>query len=70
MKPQGWFGPATPSLASVSSDGRFLYAQTGGTGTVDEFRIHSDGSLSPIGSVLVARGQAIGDASATVCATR
>lgn len=40
--------------ASVSSDGRFLYAQTGGTGTVDEFRIHGDGSLSPIGSVLVA----------------
>jgi 6-phosphogluconolactonase (cycloisomerase 2 family) len=39
--------------ASVSSDGRFLYAQTGGTGTVDEFRIHVDGSLSPIGSVLV-----------------
>ena len=39
--------------AAVSSDGRFLYAQTGGTGTVDEFRIHADGSLSPIGSVLV-----------------
>ena len=40
--------------ASVSSDGRFLYAQTGGTGTVDGFRIHADGSLSPIGSVLPA----------------
>src|SRR5580700_1438231 len=40
--------------AAVSSDGRFLYAQTGGTGTVDEFRIHADGSLSPVGSVLVA----------------
>jgi len=39
--------------ASVSSDGRFLYVQAGGTGTVDEFRIHVDGSLSPIGSVLV-----------------
>jgi 6-phosphogluconolactonase (cycloisomerase 2 family) len=39
--------------ASVSSDGRFLYVQTGGTGTVDEFRIHADGSLGSIGSVLV-----------------
>jgi 6-phosphogluconolactonase (cycloisomerase 2 family) len=39
--------------ASVSSDGRFLYAQTGGTGTVDEFRILASGSLSPVGSVLV-----------------
>jgi 6-phosphogluconolactonase (cycloisomerase 2 family) len=39
--------------ASVSSDGRFLYAQTGGTGTVDEFHIHGNGSLSPIGSVVV-----------------
>jgi 6-phosphogluconolactonase (cycloisomerase 2 family) len=39
--------------ASVSPDGRFLYAQTGGSGTVDEFRIHADGSLSSIGSVLV-----------------
>jgi 6-phosphogluconolactonase (cycloisomerase 2 family) len=39
--------------ASVSPDGRFLYAQTGGTGTVDEFRIHFDGSLSPLGSVPV-----------------
>ncbi len=39
--------------ASVSSDGRFLYAQTGGTGTVDGFRIHADGTLSPVGSVVV-----------------
>ena len=39
--------------ASVSSDGRFLYVQTGATGTVDEFRIHADGSLGSVGSVLV-----------------
>jgi len=39
--------------ASVSPDGRYLYVQTGGTGTVDEFRIHFDGTLSSIGSVLV-----------------
>jgi len=39
--------------AAVSPDVRFLYVQTGGTGTVDEFRIHSNGTLSAIGSVLV-----------------
>ena len=31
--------------------GRYLYVQTGIAGTVDEFRINGDGSLSPIGSV-------------------
>ena len=31
--------------------GRYLYVQTGTAGTVDEFRINGDGSLSPIGSV-------------------
>ena len=48
-------GPGTVD-ASVSSDGRFLYAQTGGTGTVDEFRIHADGTLSSVGSVLAPGG--------------
>ena len=39
--------------AAVTADGRYLYVQTGGTGTVDEFRVHADGSLHSIGSVLV-----------------
>lgn len=39
-------GTATP-------DGRYLYVQTGGTGTVDEYAIASDGSLTAIGSVIV-----------------
>ncbi len=33
-----------------SSDGRFLYAQSGGTGNVDEFAVASDGTLTKIGN--------------------
>jgi hypothetical protein len=40
--------------ASASSDGRFLYVQTGGNRIVDEFRVHTNGSLTAIGSVTVA----------------
>ena len=32
-----------------SSDGRFLYAQSGGTGNVDEFAVASNGTLTKIG---------------------
>ena len=39
--------------AAVSSDGRYLYAQTGANGIVDTFRIGSDGSLSKVGAVTV-----------------
>jgi 6-phosphogluconolactonase (cycloisomerase 2 family) len=39
--------------ATVSPDGQYLYVQTGGNGAVDEFGIGFDGSLRPIGSVLV-----------------
>ena len=35
----------------MASSGRFLYAETGSGSTVDEFRVESDGSLTPIGSV-------------------
>jgi DNA-binding beta-propeller fold protein YncE len=42
--------------ASASSDGRFVYVQTGRTGTVDEFRIGSGGTLTSIGSVTVPGG--------------
>jgi 6-phosphogluconolactonase (cycloisomerase 2 family) len=40
--------------ASASSDGHFLYVQTGGNGIVDEFQVNTDGSLTEIGSVTVA----------------
>ena len=39
--------------ASASSDGRFLYVQTGAAGIVDEFHVNGDGSLTGIGSVTV-----------------
>ena len=42
--------------AAVSPDGRNLYVQTGGAGVVNEFRVHANGSLSPIGSVTVPGG--------------
>ena len=39
--------------AAATADGRYLYVQTGAAGGVDAFRVHRDGSLGPIGSVLV-----------------
>jgi 6-phosphogluconolactonase (cycloisomerase 2 family) len=38
---------------SVSSDGHFLYVQTGGNGIVDEFQLDGNGSLTEVGSTLV-----------------
>lgn len=38
---------------AASSDGRYLYAQTGQDGNIDEFRVGRDGSLTAIGSVNV-----------------
>jgi 6-phosphogluconolactonase (cycloisomerase 2 family) len=42
--------------AAVSSDGNFLYVQAGAAGTVDGYRIGTDGSLTPVGSVTVPGG--------------
>jgi 6-phosphogluconolactonase (cycloisomerase 2 family) len=42
-----------PVDSAASRDGRFLYVQTGATGTLDEFAINQDGTLTPIGSELV-----------------
>jgi DNA-binding beta-propeller fold protein YncE len=39
--------------SAASSDGRFLYVQTGADGGVDAFRVRSDGTLTPAGSVTV-----------------
>jgi len=35
----------------LTASGGYLYAQTGTTGTVDEFHVNSDGSLTSVGSV-------------------
>jgi len=40
--------------ASASANGQFLYVQTGGSGIVDEFQVHANGTLSKFGSVMVA----------------
>jgi hypothetical protein len=42
--------------AAGSPDGRFLYADTGAGGIVDEFAVHQNGSLTALGSVTVAGG--------------
>lgn len=39
--------------AAASADGRYLYAETGAAGIVDEYRVHDNGSLTEIGSVTV-----------------
>jgi 6-phosphogluconolactonase (cycloisomerase 2 family) len=39
-----------PGTIDSAKSGRFLYVETGTLGTVDEFRVGSDGSLTPIGS--------------------
>jgi 6-phosphogluconolactonase (cycloisomerase 2 family) len=45
-------GPGTVD-ATPSSNGAFLYAQTGGNGAVDALRVAPNGSLTPIGTVIV-----------------
>jgi len=59
----------TPSLIGVvgstetgaidltgSSDGQFLYAESGGAGTIDEFALNADGTLTKLGSVAASPG--------------
>ena len=41
---------------AASSDGHFLYAQSGGSGTVKAFAVSSNGSLSPVGSWTIPDG--------------
>ncbi len=41
---------------AVSSDGRFLYAQSGGNGTVKAFAVNGDGSLTFVGSWTIPDG--------------
>jgi 6-phosphogluconolactonase (cycloisomerase 2 family) len=40
-----------PGTIDLVSSGHFLYVETGLTGTVDEFRVDDDGTLTSIGSV-------------------
>ena len=42
---------AGPEDLTTSANGKYLYDEVGTAGAVDEFRINSDGSLTPIGSV-------------------
>jgi hypothetical protein len=42
--------------AAASSDGRYLYVQTGAAGIVDEFAVGANGTLSRIGSITVPNG--------------
>jgi hypothetical protein len=39
--------------AAASSDGKYLYVQTGAAGNVDEFRVAPNGSLTKLGTVTV-----------------
>ena len=39
---------------AVSADGQYLYVETGAAGIVDEYAVHSDATLTAIGSVTVA----------------
>ena len=39
---------------AVSADGQYLYVETGAAGIVDEYAVHSDATLTSIGSVTVA----------------
>jgi DNA-binding beta-propeller fold protein YncE len=45
-----------PIDLAASSDGQYLYVESGATGTVDEFRVNSDGTLVAIGVVAAAHG--------------
>jgi hypothetical protein len=39
---------------AVSSNGKYLYVETGAAGVVDEYAVHTNGALTKIGSVTVA----------------
>jgi hypothetical protein len=42
---------AGPIDMTTAAGGRFLYVQTGSAGTVEEFRVNADGSLTKLGAV-------------------
>jgi 6-phosphogluconolactonase (cycloisomerase 2 family) len=43
--------PAGPIDLTTAASGRFLYAQTGTAGTVEEYRVNGDGTLTLLGNV-------------------
>ena len=45
-----------PIDMTASPNGQFLYAEAGGAGTVDEYGVNPDGSLTEIGSVTITPG--------------
>jgi hypothetical protein len=42
---------SNPGPIDLATSGGYLYAETGSTGTVDEFAVNGDGTLVPIGTV-------------------
>jgi DNA-binding beta-propeller fold protein YncE len=40
-----------PIDLAASSEGRFLYGETGATGTLDEYQVNSDGTLTKLGVI-------------------
>ncbi len=53
---QATTGIPGPVDMAASSDGHFLYAQSGGSGSVKAFAVGSNGSLSPVGSWTIPDG--------------
>ena len=51
LTPSGIAAGTNPGPIDLASSGNFLYAETGINGTVDEFSVESDGTLTPLGSV-------------------
>ena len=50
---------AGPIDLAGSSNGQFLYAETGGAGAVDEFSVNGDGTLTSLGSITGLSGTGI-----------
>jgi hypothetical protein len=50
---------AGPIDLAGSSNGQFLYVETGGAGAVDEFAVNSDGTLTSLGSITGLSGTGI-----------
>jgi hypothetical protein len=51
IKQTALFAQRPEARADLFGNGKYLYDEVGTVGAVDEFRIKSDGSLTPIGSV-------------------
>jgi len=50
VTPTGVVATTPPGPIDLATSGGFLYAQTGTTGTVEEYRVEGDGRLTRLGS--------------------